>query len=301
MPQAKANGITIEYDVTGADGGEPLLLIMGLGAQMTRWPQGFVDKLAARGLKVIRFDNRDVGLTEKLEAAGLPDMPAIIQAIMAGQAPNVAYTLSDMAADAVGLLDALEIDRAHIVGASLGGMVAQLIAADHARRVLSLTSIMSTTGNRELPPATPEAIAVLNNRGPDPTVDLEGYLAHSFKGAVAIGSPGYPPDPAAMRERSLSDFRRSYYPPGFARQYAAAMACPDRRPKLATITAPTVVIHGADDPLVPLAGGEDTAANIPGAELKVIAGMGHDLPPALFDEIVDGIMSAVTRARAEVA
>jgi pimeloyl-ACP methyl ester carboxylesterase len=301
MPQVRANGITIEYDVTGAESAEPVLLIMGLGAQMTRWPQGFVDKLAAKGLRVIRFDNRDVGLSEKIEAAGLPDMPAIIQAIMAGEPPNVAYDLSDMAGDAVGLLDALGISRAHIVGASLGGMVAQLVAADHPGRSLSLTSIMSTTGNRELPPASPEAMAVLNNRGPDPTVDLEGYLDHSFKGAQVIGSPAYPPDPAALRERSLSDFNRSYYPPGFARQYAAALACPDRRPKLATIAAPTVVIHGAADPLVPLAGGRDTAASIPGAELRVIEGMGHDLPPQLFDEIVDGIMVAVQRARAEVA
>lgn len=299
MPQAKANGITLEYDVTGD--GEPLILIMGLGAQMTRWPQGFVDKLAAQGLKVIRFDNRDVGLSEKIEAAGLPDMPAIIQAIMSGQKPDVAYTLDDMAADAVGLLDALDIGRAHVVGASLGGMVAQLVAADHPHRTLSLTSIMSTTGNRALPPAAPEAMAVLNNRGPDPHEDLEGYLAHSARGASVIGSPAYPQDPAKQREDALASFRRAYYPPGFARQYAAAVACPDRRPKLATINTPTVVIHGAADPLVPLAGGQDTAASIPGAELKVIDGMGHDLPAPLFDEIIEAIMVAVSRARAPAA
>jgi pimeloyl-ACP methyl ester carboxylesterase len=180
-------------------------------------------------------------------------------------------------------------------------MVAQLVAADHPGRTLSLTSIMSTTGNRALPPASPEAMAVLNNRGPDPSADLEGFLAHSARGAAVIGSPAYPPEPEALRERTLADFRRSYYPPGFARQYAAAVACPDRRPKLATIKAPTVVIHGAADPLVPLAGGQDTAAAIPGAELKVIEGMGHDLPPALFDEIVEGVMVAVAKARAEVA
>ena len=300
MPQAKANGITLEYDVTG-ETGEPVLLIMGLGAQMTRWPKAFLDKLAARGLKVIRFDNRDVGLSSKIEAAGAPDLPGIIQAITQGQPPNVAYTLSDMAKDAVGLLDALAVERAHVVGASLGGMVAQLVAADHPERVLSLTSIMSTTGNRELPPASPEALAVLNNRGPDPTQDLEGYLDHSVKGGQVVGSPGYPPDPEALRERSLNDFRRSYYPLGFARQYAAAVACPDRRPKLAAIKAPTVVIHGAQDPLVPLAGGQDTAASIPGAELRVIEGMGHDFPPALFDTIVEGIMAAVRRAKAEAA
>jgi pimeloyl-ACP methyl ester carboxylesterase len=301
MPQVQANGLTIEYDVTGPESGEPVLLIMGLGAQMTRWPQGFVDKLAARGVRVIRFDNRDVGLTSKMEGAGSPDFPAILKALGEGAPPPVPYTLSDMAADAVGLLDALGIDRAHIVGASLGGMVAQLVAADHPERTLSLTSIMSSTGNRALPPASPEALAVLNDRGPDPLQDLEGYLAHAVKGANVVGSPGYPPDPEEIRQRSLNDFNRCYYPAGFQRQYAAALACPDRRPKLAAIKAPTVVIHGAADPLVPLAGGRDTAENIPGAELRVIEGMGHDVPAALFDILVDGIMRAVERAKVEAA
>lgn len=301
MPRARSNGIEIEYDVTGADDGEPLLLIMGLGAQMTRWPQAFREKLAARGLKVIHFDNRDVGLSTKMEAAGAPDMPAIFKALMEGRKPDVAYTLDDMAADAVGLLDALGIARAHIVGASLGGMVAQLVAADYPDRVLSLTSVMSTTGNRELPPAKPEAMAVLNDRGPNPLQDLEGYLDHAVKGANAIGSPGYPASADDVRERSRIDFNRAYFPLGYARQYAAAAASPDRRPKLKTIATPTVVIHGADDPLVPLTGGQDTAANIPGAELLVIDGMGHDLPAALFDEIVAGIAQAVERAKARAA
>ena len=301
MPQAQANGLTIEYDITGPASGDPVLLIMGLGAQMTRWPQGFLDELASRGLRVIRFDNRDVGLTTRIDAAGPPDLPAIFTALMEGRQPQVAYTLSDMAADAVGLLDALNIPRAHIVGASLGGMVAQLVAADHAERVLSLTSIMSTTGNRALPPPTAEAIAVLNDRGPDPLVDLEGYLDHAVKGALVVGSPGYPARPEDIRARSLSDFRRNYYPVGFGRQYAAAAASSDRRPKLATITAPTVVIHGAADPLVPLAGGKDTAENIPGAELVVIEGMGHDVPAPLFAAIADGIQKAVERSKATAA
>lgn len=299
MPRAKANGIELEYEVAGPEGGEPLLLIMGLGAQMTRWPSGFVDKLAAKGLRVIRFDNRDVGLSTKLDAAGLPDTPAIIQALSEGKPPPVAYTLSDMAADAVGLLDALGVERAHIVGASLGGMVAQLVAADHPDRTLSLTSIMSTTGNRSLPPASPEALAVLNNRGPDPMVDFEGYIAHSVKGAMVVSSPVWPPDPEETRLRITNDFNRSYSPAGFQRQHAAAVASPDRRPKLATIKAPTVVIHGGADPLVPLAGGQDTAASIPGAELVVIEGMGHDFPAPLYDQVVDAIMQAVSRAKAE--
>lgn len=301
MPRATANGIELEYDVTGPEGGEPLLLIMGLGAQMTRWPSAFVDKLAARGLRVIRYDNRDVGLSSKLDHAGVPDFPSLFKALGEGARPDVPYLLDDMAKDAVGLLDALGIERAHIVGASLGGMVAQLVAADHADRTLSLTSIMSTTGNRTLPPAKPEAMAVLNDRGPDPLVDFEGYLDHSVKGALVVGSPGHPPDLEQTRLRIRNDFNRSYSPAGFQRQYAAAAASPDRRPKLATIKAPTVVIHGADDPLVPLAGGQDTAASIPGAELVVIPGMGHDFPPALFDTIADGIMKAVIRAKAEAA
>lgn len=298
MPQAQANGLVIEYDIHGPADGPPVLLIMGLGAQMTRWPQGFVEELAGRGLRVIRFDNRDIGLTTKMDSAGPADLVAIFTALSEGRPPQVAYTLSDMAQDAVGLLDALGVGRAHIVGASLGGMVAQLVAADHGDRVLSLTSIMSTTGNRALPPPAPEAIAVLNDRGPDPLVDLEGYLSHAVKAAAVVGSPGYPADPEDVRERLRADFHRSYSPAGFGRQYAAAIACPDRRPKLATITAPTVVIHGADDALVPLAGGKDTAENIPGAELVVIEGMGHDVPAPLFAAIADGIQRAIQRSTA---
>jgi len=297
MPQARANGITLEYDVHGPASGEPVLLIMGLGAQMTRWPAPFIELLAAEGLKVIRFDNRDVGLSEKIESGGLPDLQKVVGALMQGQKPDVPYLLDDMAADAVGLLDALGIARAHIVGASLGGMVAQLVAADYPGRVLSLTSIMSTTGNRELPPAKPEAIAVLNDRGPDPLTDLEGYLTHSIRGARAIGSPGYPQPESNIRENSLASFQRSYYPPGFARQYAAAVASADRRPKLAGVAAPTVVIHGGDDPLVPVEGGHDTAANIPGSELRIVPGMGHDFPPELYGEIADGILRAVERSK----
>ncbi|WP_293904208.1 alpha/beta hydrolase [Phenylobacterium sp.] len=301
MPRVRANGIEIEYDVTGPADGEPLLLIMGLGAQMTRWPQAFVDRLAARGMRVIRFDNRDIGLSTKLETAGVPDFPAMFKALSEGRAPNVPYLLDDMAADAAALLDVLGIARAHIVGASLGGMVAQLVAAHYPQHTLSLTSIMSTTGNRALPPASPEAMAVLNDRGPDPLTDFEGYLDHAVKGAFVTGSPGYPTEAGEIRQRIRADFERSYSPLGFMRQYAAAAASPDRRPKLAYVTAPTVVIHGAADPLVPLTGGQDTAASIPGAELRVIEGMGHDFPAALYDTVVEGMMRAVERSKAEAA
>ena len=301
MPRAAANGIELEYQATGEDGAEPVLLIMGLGAQLTRWPKAFVERLASHGFKVIRFDNRDVGLSTKLDAAGLPNFPAMVQALRDGRTPEVPYLLDDMAADTVGLLDALGIDRAHIVGGSLGGMIAQLVAADYPQRTLSLTSIMSRTGNRSLPEALSEAAARLNDRGPDPLTDFEGYLDHGVKMAFVTGSPAYPPDAAETRARIRNDFNRSYYPAGLQRQYAAALASPDRRAKLATVRAPTVVIHGAADPLMPLAAGKETAASIAGAELRVIEGMGHDLPAALFDTVIDGILSAVRRARANSA
>lgn len=297
MPQIAANGIRLEYESHGDPAAEPILLIMGLGAQMTRWPDGFIDRLVDRGHRVIRYDNRDVGLSEKIEHAGAPDIPAMLEALAAGRKPPVAYTLDEMAADAVGLLDALEVGKAHIVGASMGGMIAQLVAADYPERVLSLTSIMSNTGNPGLPRPKPEAIAVLNNRGPDPTQDLEGFLAHSYASSKAIGSPAYPTDEASHRERTLAEFRRSFYPVGFSRQYAGVMASPDRRPKLGGIAAPTVVVHGVDDALVPVEGGRDTAANIPGAELHEIPGMGHDIPSPLYDAIVGSIMRAVERSK----
>ncbi len=296
MPQIRANGIALEVERRGPGADTPIVLIMGLGGQLTRWSEEFVETLTREGQHVIRFDNRDIGLSEKFDHAGPPDMPAIIGALSQGKPPPVAYTLDDMARDVVGLLDALDIARAHIVGASMGGMIAQLVAADHGRRVASLTSIMSTTGARGLPPAKPEAIAVLNNRGPDPKQDLDGYLDHAVKSARVIGSPGFPVEDAAHRARILSDYRRAFTPHGFLRQYAAIIAAGDRLERLARIAAPTVVIHGVDDPLVPIEGGRDTAARIPGAELIEIEGMGHDIPPQLYDRLAAGILSAVRRA-----
>src|SRR5580693_5067142 len=235
MTAIKANGITIEYEAFGDRASPPVLLIMGLGAQLTLWDTAFCTAIANAGYFVIRYDNRDVGLSTSFDDASA----------------SPAYSMSDMAADAAGLLDALGIESAHIVGASMGGMIAQLVAADYPHKTLSLTSIMSTTGNPGLPRATPEALARLNTPAPDPEKDLEGFLDHAVEGARVMASR-YPPDEAAVRARSLDDFRRCYYPVGFQRQYAGVMASPDRRPKLATITAPTVVIHGDADPLVPV-------------------------------------------------
>jgi pimeloyl-ACP methyl ester carboxylesterase len=298
MARAKANGIEIEYESHGDAGAEPVLLINGLGSQLTRYPAAFCDRLAAQGFRVIRFDNRDVGLSTRFDGQRAPTAAEIAAARAKGDRPNVPYTLDDMAGDAAGLLDAIEIGRAHVVGVSMGGMIGQLVAADYPDRVLSFTSIMSMTGNPDLPPARPEAMAVLITPAPDPKADLEAFLAHSIKSARTIGSPAYPFDEAYLRERSISDMQRSFNPQGVARQMAAIQATGDRRAKLRQITAPTVVLHGRADPLVPLAGGEDTAANIAGAELRVIDGMGHDMPPQLYDVFIDAILRAVARSKA---
>jgi pimeloyl-ACP methyl ester carboxylesterase len=295
--QVQANGITLEVERFGATSDEAVVLIMGLGAQLTRWPRPLCDKLVAKGLQVVRFDNRDVGLSTKFDQAGFANFGAILKALAAGAPPPIAYSLDDMARDVVGLLDALEIDRAHVVGASMGGMIAQLVAADHPTRVRSLTSIMSTTANRGLPGPTPEALGVLLGRPPEPKVDLEGYLAFSVNANRVIGSPGFPMTESMVREAVTADLARNFSPGGYSRQYGAVIASPDRRSKLATITCPTVVMHGAADPLIPVEAGRDTAANVPNAELRIIEGMGHNLPPQTFDFFAEAIWRAVERSR----
>src|SRR5690348_3237608 len=296
MAQIIANGLKIEAEDFGPKDGDTILLIMGLGGQMTRWPLGLIDLLTKRGHHVIRFDNRDVGLSQKFHEAGPADMAAIMQALAAGKKPNAAYTLHDMATDAAGVLDAFSISRAHIVGASMGGMIAQLVAANHPGRTLSLTSIMSTTGNPSLPPAKPEAMAVLMTR--PPANDFEAFVAHGIKAQKTIGSPAYPTDEAELRARIIADFQRSNYVDGVGRQMAAIAATGDRREHLKRVVAPTVVVHGDADPLVPIDGGRDTAANIRNAELRSIPGMGHDLPAALYAVVAEAIEAAVERSRA---
>ncbi|MEZ6023298.1 MAG: alpha/beta hydrolase, partial [Hyphomonadaceae bacterium] len=187
MAQARINGISIEYEVHGPDDGEPLLLIMGLGAQMTRWPPPLYEKLVARGFRVIRFDNRDVGLSQKF--TGAPSIDSVVAALMQGKTPELPYTLDDMAADAIGVLDHVGVSRAHIAGASMGGMIGQLVAADYADRVLSFTAVFTSTGNPALPPSTPEAMAVLTTAAPNPNKDIEAYLDHAVRNARTIGSP----------------------------------------------------------------------------------------------------------------
>lgn len=287
MAQVHANGIEIEYDDHGDPAAPPVLLVMGLGAQMTLWPIELVEALVARGFRVIRYDNRDIGLSHKFEGAKAPGMVRLLLLSRFGFKPKVPYTLADMAADGIGLLDALGIAKAHIVGASMGGMIAQHMAFAHPERVLSLTSIMSTTGNRKLPGGTREAIGVLTKRPASMEEDV--LVEHGIKVARAIGSPGFPLDEDKVRERSRALIRRSFYPAGMPRQFAAIVADGDRRERLRSVKAPTLVIHGEADPLVPLPGGEDTARSIAGARLKTIPGMGHDLPVELVDEIADAV------------
>ena len=298
MPLITANAISIEYESYGPDHAPVVLLIMGLGAQLTLWPIELVDALVSRGFRVIRYDNRDIGLSTKFDAAGVPDMPTLVMALLTGNKPKTPYSLDDMAADATGLLDALGIAKAHIVGASMGGMIAQLVATNHPERTLSLTSIMSTTGNPAIPPAQPDAMAVLTNRPATP--DVATMVDFTISAARTIGSPAYPAAEDRLRSRALADFQRSFSPMGMARQMAAIVANGDRRAKLAQVAVPTLVIHGDADPLVPLEGGKDTAASITGAELMVIPGMGHDLPLELVDMIADAVAKVTQRAEAPV-
>jgi pimeloyl-ACP methyl ester carboxylesterase len=294
MANVKANGISIEYDDFGPKNGPVVLLIMGLGAQLTRWPEEFIANLTERGYRVIRYDNRDVGLSQKFDGAAVPQIAQIMADAAQGKKFNAAYSLDDMANDAAGLLAALGIARAHIVGASMGGMIAQLVAAHHPDKTISLTSIMSSTGNPELPPATPEAMAVLMTR--PPANDLQAIIDSGVKASRVIGSPSYPADEKTLRANVERDVKRSNYPAGFARQMAAVFVCGDRRAELKKIVAPTLVIHGLADPLVPVQAGRDTAKSIKGAELLEIPGMGHDLPVELYGQVADAISGLALRA-----
>ena len=295
--KAKANGIEIEYESYGDAAAPAVLLIMGLGAQLTRWPMPFVEALVARGYRVIRYDNRDIGLSTKLDDAPVPGIAGLLVARFFRYTPKVPYLIEDMAADAAGLLDALGIERAHIMGASMGGMIAQMFAAAYPERTLSLMSIMSSTGNPALPAASRAAMAVLTRR--PKTRDFDTIVAFGVRAEQTIGSPGFPVDAETIRANVTRDMTRSISPAGFARQMAAIVASGDRRKTLATITAPTLVLHGVDDPLVPIAAGRDTAATIPGATMVEVPGMGHNLPDPLipvvlgaFDELVGRVKVA---------
>ena len=287
MPKATANGIELHYEEHGDPAHPPMLLIMGFGAQLTLWPDELVEVLAGHGFRVIRYDNRDIGLSHKFDGVKAPGIVKMTLMSKIGLKPKVPYTLADMADDGAGLLDALGIEKAHIVGASMGGMIAQHVAARHADRCLSLTSVFSTTGNPKLPPAKPEAMKALVTR--PKSTDEDVLVDHGMMLARTIGSPGYPSDEERLRERTTASIRRSFYPEGPTRHLSAIVADGDRRAMLKDISVPTLVLHGEDDPLVPCEGGRDTAACIPGAKLKTIPGWGHDLPLELVDEVAGAI------------
>jgi pimeloyl-ACP methyl ester carboxylesterase len=297
MPQVNVNGLDIEYESFGREGDPAILLIMGLASQLTLWPEALCSGLAARQFRVIRFDNRDIGKSTHLSDKGAPDLAALMARLLSGQPVEPPYTLNAMAADAMGLLDAIGVDRAHIVGASMGGMIAQLVAVHYPARTKSLVSIMSTTGRRDLPPAKPEAMAAIMT--PPASLGREDRIEGAVRIWRAIGSPGYPASDAELRALAEREVDRGpYEPAGTARQMAAVIAAPPRNEILKNVRAPTLVIHGADDPLVPVAGGEDTAASIPGAELIINPGMGHDFTQALTPIYLKQIGDFVARVEA---
>ncbi len=287
MPKANVNNIEIEYETIGDPISKPLLLIAGLGSQMLAWSDEMCEIFANRGFFVIRFDNRDVGLSTKFEDAGLPDFLEINAAYSRGEIPEVPYTLEDMAGDAVGVLDALNIDKAHICGASMGGMIAQVLAYRHPSRVLSLTVIMSTTGNPDLPQPKPEILAQFF--APVPS-EREGFIEEMVKrGRLIHGTFAYDEDQS--KEYWTKEYDRSYYPEGITRQLAAMAVPSNLKPKLAAIRAPTLVIHGREDPLNHVEAGKDIATAIPGAELLILDGMGHSFPREVIPHIVNALVA----------
>lgn len=288
MPVATANGIEITYDEVGDPEAPAILLVMGLGTQMIAWPEALCAALAERGFRVIRFDNRDIGLSTKIEQAAPVDLLAAFARAVAGQPVDAPYSLNDMAADTVGLMDALGIRRAHVVGASMGGMIAQIVAARYPDRTRSLTSIMSSSGDPSLPQGKPEAVSAL--LAPRPQADDRAVIIEaSVKILRIIGSPGFSTPDAELRAKVERAIDRSYYPPGIGRQMLAILASGSRVELLKQIKAPTLVIHGEDDPLVPLEAGKDTARHVAGAKLKTVPGMGHDLADGLVPILVDAI------------
>ena len=283
---ANANGIELCYDTFGDPQAPPLVLIMGLAAQMIGWDDEFCTQLARRGYRVIRFDNRDIGLSTRFADAGLPDVGAAFVAAMQGRPVSAPYTLSDMAADVVGLMDALSIGSAHVVGASMGGAIAQTLAIEHPQRLRSLTSIMATSGAPDLPPPRPEALAVLFKPTP---LEQAAYFESYVQTWKVLRGPGFPLDEARDLDRAGQNFARGLNPAGVARQLMAILASGSRREALRSVSVPTLVIHGKADPLVPVECGIDTARAVPGAELLLIEGMGHALPIPAWPQIIEAI------------
>lgn len=299
MPQVNANGLQFEYETFGDAKAPPLLLIMGLGGQLVQWPDEFCQALAKDGYHVIRYDNRDVGLSTRLAEAGrakLMRAGLLMNLRLPIKAP---YKLDDMARDAVGILDALSIKSAHVVGISMGGMIGQILAAQYPSRVRSFTSIMSSSGHRNLPgPSLRIQLRMITR--PKKT-DRESLIQHSMETWRLIGSPGFPTPANVLRAKVERSFDRAHYPQGLGRQTLAILASGSRMKLLPRIGAPTLVVHGDKDPLVPVAAAYNLARHIPGAQLEIIPEMGHDLPPQLLPKLQDLILRHVKRADAEPA
>ncbi len=290
---APANGVDLCYQELGDPDGEPLLLVMGLATQMIAWDETFCGMLADRGFRVVRFDNRDIGRSTRIEAAGVPRRADM----MLGRRGRAAYLLSDMAADTVGLMDHLGIESAHLVGASMGGMIAQTTAIQHPERVRSLVSVMSNTGSRWTGVPSRRAMAVLMAKPPR---GRDAAIERTVKTFKVIGSPGYPFEEERVRQIAGRSYDRGHNSAGVLRQLYAITASGDRTQALRGVTAPTTVIHGNRDPLVRPAGGRATARAIPGARLKMIDGMGHDLPRQLWPDFVEAIASNAARSHSAV-
>jgi len=289
MPNVRANGIDLEYDEHGSPDDPGFLLVMGLTAQLTAWDERFCAQLAGHGFRVVRYDNRDVGLSSRITGGPTPDVMKAIS----GDHSSASYTIADMADDAAGLLDALGMSPAHVMGVSMGGMIVQSLVVRHPDKVRSLCSIMSTTGDPSVGQPSAEAIGALLA---PPPANREEAGDRGLAATKVIGSPAYAQDDAAVRERSMAAYERAHDPAGFARQMVGIVASPDRTADLGSVAVPTLVIHGEVDPLVDVSGGKATAAAIPGAELLVLPGMGHDLPPQLWTQIIDAAVANASKA-----
>ncbi|MEL7207139.1 MAG: alpha/beta fold hydrolase [Actinomycetota bacterium] len=291
VPVASANDIEICHEIDGPDDGEPLVLINGLGSQLVRWEPEWIELLVTRGFRVITLDNRDVGHSSWFDHVDLDPMAEFAKVFEGGE-PSSAYTLSDMAADTVALLDHLEVGRAHVVGVSMGGMIAQTAAIEHPDRVASLTSVMSNTGEPGVGAPTPAASEVLT--APAPT-DRDGYIDHCTEGNRVYGSEAFW-DEEAVRGLHAREYDRGFHPAGTGRHLLAVLASGDRVEGLRSLRVPTAVVHGAVDPLVQIDGGRRTAELVPDAEFVEIADMAHDLPPEVWDQVADAIDAAADRA-----
>lgn len=289
MPNVRANGIDIEYDEFGSPDDPGFLLVMGFSVQMTGWDERFCTELASHGFRVVRFDNRDVGLSSRITDGPTPD----VMKALSGDHSSASYTIADMADDAAGLIGALGMAPAHVMGVSMGGMIVQSLTIRHPDQVRSLCSIMSTTGDQSVGQASAEAIGALMA---PPPANREEAADRAVVATKVIGSPAYPQDEAGVRERAMAAYDRANDPTGVARQLVGIAASPDRTADLASVSVPTLVIHGEADPLINVSGGEATAKAIPGADLLVVPGMAHDLPPQLWTQLIDAVVANVAQA-----